>query len=104
MLVSFSRLPAAPVAGVGEGVGLVVLTIGVAVGQLFTGGENEFAIQIYIGMAGIVGIFLAETKYLRAGELIIPGGGNLGLCNVQDVLVAAHVGIVDVQSGLDAKS
>ena len=102
MLVPFSWRPAAPIAGVD--VGLVVLAIGVAVGQLFTGGENEFAIQIYIGTAGIVGgSFAAETKYLRAGDLI-PGGGNIGICNVQDVLVPAHVGIVDVQSGLDGKS
>ena len=101
MLVPFSPRPGAPVAGVV--VGLVVLTIGVAVGQLFTGGENKFAIQLYIGTSAIAGSFAAETKYLRAGDLI-PGGGNIGICNVQDVLVLAHVGIVDVQSGFVKRS
>lgn len=79
MLVPFSRLPAAPVAGVV--VGLVVLTIGVAVGQLFTGGENEFAIQIYIGTSAIAFRFAAETKYLRAGDAV-PGSGGGGIVNI----------------------
>ena len=100
MLVPFSRLPAAPFAGVGVGVGLVVLTIGIAMGLLLAASKNKLTIKVYIGTAGIVAVsFAAETKYLRAGD-VIPGSGNIGICNVQGVLAPVHVGIVDVQSGL----
>ena len=82
MLVPFSRFPAAPVAGVGEGVGLVVLAIGVAVGLLLAVSKNKLTIKVYSGTAGIVGLsFAAETEYLRAGD-VIPGGGGGGIVNI----------------------
>lgn len=82
MLVPFSRLPAAPVAGVGEGVGLVVLAIGITMGLLLTAGKNKLTIKVYIGTTGIVGLsFAAETKYLRAGDAV-PGGGGGGIVNL----------------------
>ena len=84
---------------IGGGKGFVLLTIGIGVCLHLAVCKDQLTVQIYICFTLVVSsCFTAKAKHLRAGRRFIPGSSNgLGIIDIDDVLMAAHVAVVDVQ-------
>ena len=76
-----------------------MLTIGIGVRLHLAVCPDQLTVQIYICFTLVVSsCFTAKAKHLRAGRRFIPGSSNgLGIIDIDDVLMAAHVAVVDVQ-------
>ena len=111
----FFQLPVAVVAGlryippliscidrfplrIGGGKGFVMLTIGIGVCLHLAVCPDQLTVQMYICFTLVVSsCFTAIAKHLRTGRFI-PGCSNgLRIIDIDDVLIAAHVAVVDVQ-------
>ena len=80
------------------GKGFVMLTIGIGVRLHLAVCPDQLTVQMYICFTLVVSsCFTAIAKHLRTGRFI-PGCSNgLRIIDIDDVLIAAHVAVVDVQ-------
>ena len=54
-------------------------------------------VPVHLCPTTIVVLFTAKTEHLRAGRCIPDSRDGLGIIDVDDVLIAAHVAVIDVQ-------
>ena len=75
---------------------VVVLTVGVVVGEHRLVGPHLHAVDGDIGAAGVVTRLATKAKELRAGGVVALCRGR-AVGDVEDVLEVPHVGVVDIQ-------
>ena len=78
--------------------GLVMLTIGIGVCQLHAVIPDQLIVPVHLCPTSIVFVFTAKAKHLRTGRCI-PGCVciNVRIVDMDDVPIAGHVAVVDVQ-------
>ena len=80
-----------------------MLTIGIGVCQLHAVIPDQLIVPVHLCPATIVSLFnalfIAKAEHLRAGRCI-PGSRDIGIGDIDDVLIVAHVVVVDLQRSL----
>lgn len=84
--------------GVGDIEGVVVLAVGVTVGDHLASGPHEFAVDVDVSFALVVILCLAtKAKELRAGSVVARSRDGIIASNVENVLLITHIRVVDIQ-------
>ena len=92
-----SRVDLCPIRiGVGKGIVMLTIGIGVCLHLAVFPDRLHTIVPVHLCPTTIVALFTAKTEHLRAGRCI-PDSRDSGIFNLDDVLIAAHVAVVDVQ-------
>ena len=80
-----------------------MLTIGIGVCQLHAVIPDQLIVPVHLCPTSIVVLFTAKAEHPRAGRFIQVCSSGLGIVDMDDVPIAGHVAVVDVQRLLSCK-
>ena len=81
----------------GKSIVMLTIGIGVCLHLAIFPDRLHTIVPVHLCPTTIVVLFTAKTEHLRAGRCIPDSRDGLGIIDVDDVLMAAHVAVVDVQ-------
>ena len=80
----------------GKSIVMLTIGIGVCLHLAIFPDRLHTIVPVHLCPTTIVVLFTAKTEHLRAGRCI-PDSRDMGIIDVDDVLIAAHVAVIDVQ-------
>ena len=81
----------------GKSIVMLTIGIGVCLHLAIFPDRLHTIVPVHLCPTTIVVLFTAKTEHLRAGRCIPDSRDGLGIIDVDDVLIAAHVAVIDVQ-------
>ena len=80
----------------GKSIVMLTIGIGVCLHLAIFPDRLHTIVPVHLCPTTIVVLFTAKAEHLRTGD-VIPGSRDSGMVDLDDVLIAAHVAVVDVQ-------